>query len=78
MNGPECRPQALVAEGGTDGTGSPGVGGVRAASGRLKSDVKLSHAFVLVRRFPCHFFKTVFYALIFRNHNSRHSGVLYV
>ena len=47
MNGTECRPQAPVAEGGTDGTGSPGFGGVRAASGRLKSDVKLINAFVL-------------------------------
>ena len=34
------------ATGGTDGTGSPGVGGMRAASGRLKPDVKLSNAFV--------------------------------
>jgi hypothetical protein len=36
------------ATGGTDGTGSPGAGGVRAASGRLKSDVKLFNAFVLI------------------------------
>ena len=61
MNGTECRPQAPVAKGGseivrvaargatggTDGTGSPGAGGVRAALGRLKSDVKLFNAFVL-------------------------------
>ena len=66
MNGTECRPQAPVAEGGseivrvadrgatggTDGTGSPGAGGVRAASGRLKSDVKLFNAFVLNGREP--------------------------
>jgi len=64
MNGTECRPQAPVAEwgseivrvadrgatGGTDGTGSPGSGGLRAASGRLKSDIKLINAFVLVRQ----------------------------
>jgi len=63
MNGTECRPQAPVAEGGseivrvaergatggTDGTGSPGAGGVRAASGRLKSNAKLFNAFVLIR-----------------------------
>ena len=56
MNGPECRSQAPVAEGGpvgfstggTDGTGSPGAGGLRAASGRLKSDVKLFNAFVII------------------------------
>ena len=62
MNSTECHPHAPVAEGGseivriadrgatggTDGTGSPGTGGVRAASGRLKSDVKLYNAFVLI------------------------------
>jgi hypothetical protein len=57
MNGPECCPQAPVAEGGSEivrvadrgatGLVPPGAGGVRAASGRLKPDVKLFNVFVL-------------------------------
>jgi len=61
MNGTECRPQAPVAEGGpvgfsmggTDGTGSRGVGGVRAASGRLKADARLFFAFLLAIPLIC-------------------------
>jgi hypothetical protein len=56
MNGTECRPQAPVAEAGPVGFFDGGnrrdwfpggAGEVRAASGRLKSDVKLFNAFVL-------------------------------